>query len=411
MMNKTWKNIKKTLFSKNTQRNLLILVFLLICIGLFIYMENQQTELNTLYDIVNSRNSKNNNIETFTTGILIEIDGEDINNYNENNKLKLLNGNDEFNFVISGLKNKTITSIKFINITGVYQNVELNTSDWLLVEDKNTVKFSQFLNLDTDYKMIIQYLEDPNTDKISKTVEYTLNTSMELYYKKPAGEIIQDNLDLVLNTDGTDINITTDTQQLITSNMKQFNYIVFKINKPNLSSLRVKLLETEFENDSNRKEYLKKLEKFDKLVPLKFNIELQLIKQIGENQYISFSEIDLYKHRKNHPIPERIILPNPNCNNCELQIRNVIANQLYNMRIRLEYYYLDNIKNIRATPYLNFNFKIIDEDDKNSFSISKLDIVGKLEENKQIQTLFEQGQTKQDTNLDKIENEFNKLIK
>ena len=410
-MNKTWKNIKKTLFSKNTQRNLLILVFLLICIGLFIYMENQQTELNTLYDIVNSRNSKNNNIETFTTGILIEIDGEDINNYNENNKLKLLNGNDEFNFVISGLKNKTITSIKFINITGVYQNVELNTSDWLLVEDKNTVKFSQFLNLDTDYKMIIQYLEDPNTDKISKTVEYTLNTSMELYYKKPAGEIIQDNLDLVLNTDGTDINITTDTQQLITSNMKQFNYIVFKINKPNLSSLRVKLLETEFENDSNRKEYLKKLEKFDKLVPLKFNIELQLIKQIGENQYISFSEIDLYKHRKNHPIPERIILPNPNCNNCELQIRNVIANQLYNMRIRLEYYYLDNIKNIRATPYLNFNFKIIDEDDKNSFSISKLDIVGKLEENKQIQTLFEQGQTKQDTNLDKIENEFNKLIK
>ena len=57
---------------------------------------------------------------------------------NENNKLKLLNGNDEFNFVISGLKNKTITSIKFINITGVYQNVELNNNDWLFLEDENT---------------------------------------------------------------------------------------------------------------------------------------------------------------------------------------------------------------------------------------------------------------------------------
>ena len=234
---------------------------------------------------------------------------------------------------------------------------------------------------------------------------------MEIYYKKPAGELREDNLDLELKTDGTDTNITTDTKSLITSNMKQFNYVVFKINKPNLSNLRVKLLETEFENDSNRKEYLKKLEKFDKLVPLKFNIELQLIKQIGENQYTSFSEIDLNKHRKNYPIPERIILPNPNCNNCELQIRNVIANQLYNMKIRLEYYYLDNIKNIRATPYLNFNFKIMDEDDKNSFSIFKLDIVGKLEENKQIQTLFEKSQSQQDINLDKIENNFNKLIK
>ena len=103
----------------------------------FIYMENQQTELNTIYDVVNARNSKNNTIETFTTGINIEIDGFGINNYNENNKLKLLNGNDEFNFEISGIENKTINSIKFINTSGIYQNVELITDDWVLTSTKD----------------------------------------------------------------------------------------------------------------------------------------------------------------------------------------------------------------------------------------------------------------------------------
>ena len=426
-MNKVWKDIKKHLSSKNTQRNLLILSFLLICIGLFIYMEKQQTELNTIYDIVNS---KNNNIETFTSGISIEIDGIGINNYNGNNKLKLLNGNDEFNFEIGGITNKNITSIKFINTSGIYQNVELNKNDWLLVdnEDKTdidksdidkpdtdnlnekTVKFSQFLNLDTTYKMIMGY-EDG--DKYGKTIDYVLHTSMELNYKKPEGNSMEDDLDLTLTTeikDNTVNNINDGTNTLITSNMKQFNYVQFKIIKPNLSTVRVKLLETYFETDDARKEYLKKLEQFDKLVPLKFNIVLQLIKEIGDNQYTPFSEMDLHKHRKEHPIPERIILPNPNCNNCELQIRNVIKDRIYNMQIRLEYYYLDNIKNIRATPYLNFNFIVDDDDGNNSFSISKLDIVGKLEENEKLQKIFEDEQIQQDTNLDGIEKDFNKLI-
>lgn len=413
-MNKTWKNIKKSLSSKNTQRNLLILLFLLICIALFIYMEKQQTELNTIYDIINVRNNKNNNtIETFATGISIVIDGEGINKYDENNKLKLLNGNDEFNFEIKNLENKTISSIKFINTTGIYQDVELNTDDWVVIQNDNDDKimFSQFLNLDTSYRMIVNYLEGSNNNKSNKTINYVLHTNIELNYKKPEGGIIQDDLDLKLKTDGIQTDITTDTKSLITSNMKQFNYVVFKINKPDLSKLRIKLLETEFENDTSRDIYIKKLEKFDKLVPLKFNINLQLIKKIGENRYIPFSEIDLHKHRKEYPIPERIILPNPNCNECDLQIRNVIANQFYNMKIRLEYYYLDNIKNVRATPYLNFNFKVIDEGDKNSFSISKLDIVGKLEENANIQTEFEESQKKQDTDLDNIENKFNNLIK
>ena len=248
-MNKVWKDIKKHLSSKNTQRNLLILSFLLICIGLFIYMEKQQTELNTIYDIVNS---KNNNIETFTSGISIEIDGIGINNYNGNNKLKLLNGNDEFNFEIGGITNKNITSIKFINTSGIYQNVELNKNDWLLVdnEDKTdidksdidkpdtdnlnekTVKFSQFLNLDTTYKMIMGY-EDG--DKYGKTIDYVLHTSMELNYKKPEGNSMEDDLDLTLTTeikDNTVNNINDGTNTLITSNMKQFNYVQFKIIKP-----------------------------------------------------------------------------------------------------------------------------------------------------------------------------------
>ena len=80
------------------------------------------------------------------------------------------------------------------------------------------------------------------------------------------------------------------------------------------------------------------------------------------------------------------------------------------MQIRLEYYYLDNMKNIRATPYLNFNFIVDDDDGNNSFSISKLDIVGKLEENEKLQKIFEDEQIQQDTNLDGIEKDFNKLI-
>ena len=195
--------------------------------------------------------------------------------------------------------------------------------------------------------------------------------------------------------------------------MQQFNYVSFSIIKPNLNKLRVKLLETEFDNDDVRKEYLKKLQQFDKLVPLKFDASLTLIKDIGSSnisQYISFSESDLRNHRKDKPIPESIILPNPNCssNNCELQIRNVVE-QAYSLKVRLEYYYLDNIRNIRATPYLEFKFKVKDSGG-NSFSISKLNIVGKLEENQELKNKFDTSQKEQDTNLDKIENDFKNLL-
>ena len=240
---------------------------------------------------------------------------------------------------------------------------------------------------------------------------------MEFNYKPPAGgEINTEDVELQL-VDYDEVNNLLENG----INMKQFNYVTFNIKKPNLNSLRVKLLETDFDNDDIRNEYLKKLQQFDKLVPLKFDAKLSLIKNIGNStnpQYVRYSEMDLREHRKNHPISERIVLPNPNCNtdNCQLQIRNVVANTniltpglYYILKIRLEYYYLDNIRNIRATPYLEFKFKVNDNG-TNSFSISKLNIVGNLEETNKLKKIFEESQNEQDTNLEKIENEFKKML-
>lgn len=400
-MTKIWNNIKKTFNNQDTIKFLIVLLFLVICIVLFIVIQQQDDTMNNLVNI-----SK----ETFEdTNITIEVDGVAITNYNENNKLKLLNSNSEFQFHLKNLTGKNVSSINFINTPGNYQNVELifDTSD------EDSLEFSQFLNLDTAYKMVVYY-SDSNSNK---TVSHTFQTSMEFNYKPPAGGEI--------NTKDVELQLV-DYEQLsnlldIGVDMKQFNYITFNIKKPNLNSLRVKLLETDFENDNIRNEYLKKLQQFDKLVPLKFDAKLSLIKNIGNStnpQYVRYSEMDLREHRKNHPISERIVLPNPNCNtdNCQLQIRNVVANTniltpglYYILKIRLEYYYLDNIRNIRATPYLEFKFKVNDNG-TNSFSISKLNIVGNLEETNKLKKIFEDTQKEQDTNLEKIENEFKKMI-
>jgi hypothetical protein len=279
----------------------------------------------------------------------------------------------------------------------------------LTFENNNddSLEFSQFLNLDTAYKMVVYY-SDSNSNK---TVSHTFQTSMEFNYKLPAGgEINTEDVELQL-VDYEEVN------NLLESgiNMKQFNYVTFNIKKPNLNSLRVKLLETDFDNDDIRNEYLKKLQQFDKLVPLKFDANVSLIKNIGNStikQYVNYSEMDLREHRKNHPITERIILPNPNCNNdnCQLQIRNVVKDQFYILKIRLEYYYLINIRNIRATPYLEFKFKVNDSGGENSFSISKLNIVGNLEETNKLKKIFEDTQKEQDENLENIESEFKKML-
>lgn len=393
-MTKIWNNIKKTFNNQDTIKFLIVLLFLVICIVLFIVIQQQDDTMNNLVNI-----SK----ETFEdTNITIEVDGVEITNYTENNKLKLLNGNSEFNFHLKNLSGKNVSRINFINTPGNYQNVELTFEP----SSEESLEFSQFLNLDTAYKMVVYYSDS----KSNKTVTHTFQTSMEFNYKLPAGGEI--------NTEDVELQLVYYEQlsNLLDPgiNMKQFNYVTFNIKKPNLNSLRVKLLETDFENDDIRNEYLKKLQQFDKLVPLKFDANVSLIKNIGKSsnpQYINYSEMDLREHRKTHPITERIILPNPNCNNdnCQLQIRNVVKDQFYILKIRLEYYYLDNIRNIRATPYLEFKFKVNDNG-TNSFSISKLNIVGNLEETNKLKQIFEETQITQDTNLEKIENEFKKML-
>jgi len=394
-MNKIWNNIKKSFNNQDTIKLLIVLLFLVICIVLFIVIQQQDDTINNLVNI-----SK----ETFEdTNITIEVDGVEITNYKENNKLKLLNGNSEFNFHLKNLSGKNVLRVNFINTPGNYQNVELTFEP----SNEDSLEFSQFLNLDTAYKMVVYY-SDSNSNK---TVSHTFQTSMEFNYKPPAGgEINTEDVELQL-VDYDEVNNLLENG----INMKQFNYVTFNIKKPNLNSLRVKLLETDFDNDDIRNEYLKKLQQFDKLVPLKFDAKLSLIKNIGNStnpQYVRYSEMDLREHRKNHPISERIILPNPNCNNnnCQLQIRNVVKDQFYILKIRLEYYYLDNIRNIRATPYLEFKFKVNDSGGTNSFSISKLNIVGNLEETNKLKKIFEESQNEQDTNLEKIENEFKKML-
>ena len=394
-MTKIWNNIKKTFNNQDTIKLLIVLLFLVICIVLFIVIQQQDDTINNLVNI-----SK----ETFEdTNITIEVDGVEITNYKENNKLKLLNGNSEFNFHLKNLSGKNVLRVNFINTPGNYQNVELTFEP----SNEDSLEFSQFLNLDTAYKMVVYY-SDSNSNK---TVSHTFQTSMEFNYKPPAGgEINTEDVELQL-VDYDEVNNLLENG----INMKQFNYVTFNIKKPNLNSLRVKLLETDFDNDDIRNEYLKKLQQFDKLVPLKFDAKLSLIKNIGNStnpQYVRYSEMDLREHRKNHPISERIILPNPNCNNnnCQLQIRNVVKDQFYILKIRLEYYYLDNIRNIRATPYLEFKFKVNDSGGTNSFSISKLNIVGNLEETNKLKKIFEDTQKKQDENLENIESEFKKML-
>jgi len=393
-MTKIWNNIKKTFNNQDTIKLLIVLLFLVICIVLFIVIQQQDDAMNNLINI-----SK----ETFEdTNITIEVDGVEITNYKENNKLKLLNGNSEFKFHLKNLNGKKVSRVNFINTPGNYQNVELTFEP----SSEDSLEFSQFLNLDTAYKMVVYYSDS----KSNKTVSHTFQTSMEFNYKLPAGgEINTEDVELQLVDYGQLSNLLDPG-----IDMKQFNYVTFNIKKPNLYSLRVKLLETDFENDDIRNEYLKKLQQFDKLVPLKFDANVSLIKNIGNStnpQYVRYSEMDLREHRKNHPISERIVLPNPNCNNdnCQLQIRNVVKDQFYILKIRLEYYYLDNIRNIRATPYLEFKFKVNDKYD-NSFSISKLNIVGNLEETNELKQIFEVVQEEQDTNLEKIENEFKKML-
>lgn len=394
-MTKIWNNIKKTFNNQDTIKFLIVLLFLVICIVLFIVIQQQDDTMNNLVNI-----SK----ETFEdTNITIEVDGVEITNYKENNKLKLLNGNSEFNFHLKNLSGKNVSRVNFINTPGNYQNVELTFEP----SSEDSLEFSQFLNLDTAYKMVVYYSDS----KSNKTVSHTFQTSMEFNYKPPAGGEI--------NTEDVELQLV-DYDQMSNLldpgiDMKQFNYVTFNIKKPNLNSLRVKLLETDFENDDIRNEYLKKLQQFDKLVPLKFDANVSLIKNIGNStnpQYVRYSEMDLREHRKNHPISERIVLPNPNCNtdNCQLQIRNVVKDQFYILKIRLEYYYLDNIRNIRATPYLEFKFKVNDSDGTNSFNISKLNIVGNLEETNELKQIFEEEQEKQDTNLEKIENDFKNML-
>lgn len=392
-MTKIWNNIKKILNKPETIKFLILLLFLVICIVLFIVIQNQDNSMN---------NVVKKNKETFTTtskNITIKVDDIDLTMYDESYKLKLLNGNNEFDFTLENLENKKVSKINFINTPGNYQNVELTFDD----TGEDTLKFSQFLNLDTAYKMVVYY----SANNENKTISHTFQTSMELNYTPSPGSEIDNSL--------VDLKITNSNNSLDSGvDMQQFNYVTFNIEKPNLNSLRVKLLETEFIDDNARNEYLKKLQQFDKLVPLKFDANLSLIKNIGDDetqQYINYSEMDLREHRKKFPIPERIILPNPNCNsnNCELQIRNVVNDQLYILKIRLEYYYLDNIRNIRATPYLVHTFKVNDND-QNSFSISKLNIVGKLEETKELAKLFEGTQEAQNINLDNIEKNFNNML-
>ena len=398
-MTKIWNNIKKSFNNQDTIKFLIVLLFLVICIVLFIVIQQQDDTMNNLVNI-----SK----ETFEdTNITIEVDGVEITNYNENDKLKLLNGNSEFKFHLKNLDGKTVYNITFINTPGNYQNVELTFDP----SSEDSLEFSQFLNLDTAYKMVVYY-SDSNSNK---TVSHTFQTSMEFNYKPPPGGAFNKE-DNQLQLVGYNVN------NLLEINMKQFNYVTFNIKKPNLNSLRVKLLETEFNNDDDRNEYLKKLQQFDKLVPLKFDAKISLIKNIGNTknpQYVNYSEMDLREHRKKHPISERIVLPNPNCNtdNCQLQIRNLVASNFipkpglyYSLKVRLEYYYLDNIRNIRATPYLEFKFKVMDIGGTNSFSISKLNIVGNLEETNKLKKIFEDTQKEQDTNLEKIENEFKKML-
>ena len=406
-MNKIWNNIKKSISNQNTIKFLILLLFLVLCIVLFIVIQQQD---NTMTNLV--AKSKESFIVS-TNGITIKIDGEDITNYDENNKLKLKDGNYEFNFTLGQINDKTINSIDFVNISGNYQNVEINKDDWEIIEsdDGKIIQFTQFLNLDTEYKMIVKY----NDSKGFKSIDYIIYTSMELNYTIPAGgKIVDDILNLEIKMKNNEGIEQVDSNNVTTVHMKQFNYVSFNIYKPNLNTFRVKLLETEFVDDNARKEYINKLQQFDKLVPLKFDAKLSLIKNIGVDdnnpQYVPFSELDLRNHRKENPINERIILPNPNCssNNCELQVRNVAKDQMYILKVRLEYYYLDNIKNIRATPYYEFKFKV--PDNGNDFSISKLNIIGKLEEANKLKKLFDDTQIEQDLTLNNVENEFNKML-
>lgn len=397
-----WNNIKKIVRNQDNIKFLILFLFLVICIVLFIVIQQQDDTINNLVNDIKEKFEDNN-----LNAIKIKVDDIDITNYNENNKLKLLDGNSEFEFILENLKGKFVSMINFINISGDYQNIELLFTETNI----EILEFSQFLNLDTAYKMIVYY-SDNNSNK---TVSHTFYTSTELNYKIPIGVGLDNNitnLNVKLNAGATPFQ---DLNNILKMNMKQFNYITFNIIKPNLNKLRVKLLETDFENDKARNKYLTKLQIFDKLVPLKFTANLSLIKDIGDPtspQYITYSELDLREHRRKYPLTERIILPNPNCNNnnCELQIRNVVKDQLYSLKIRLEYYYLDNIRNIRATPYLEIKVKVVDDDNNSSFSISKLNIIGNLEEDNKLKTIFEDTQKEQDAYLDKIENNFKKLL-
>lgn len=393
-MSKIWNNIKKTVKNQYTIKYLILLLFLVLCIVLFIVIQQQDDTMNNLV------NKSNESFET--TGIIIEVNNINITNYNENDKLQLLNSDSEFNFVLKNLLGKYVSKINFINTFGNYQNVELTFDN----NDEDMLEFTQFINLDTAYKMVVYY-SDNDGDKI---ISHTFQTSMELNYKLPGSREIDP---FTLTYKGhNDIN----SSDVIEIDMEPFNYVTFIIEKPNLNKLRIKLLETDFEDDNNRNKYLKKLQQFDKLVPLKFDANLSLIKNLSlttnTTQYVDYSDLDLREYRKKNPIYERFVLPNPNCSsdNCQLQIRNVVKDQSYNIKIRLEYYYLDNIRNIRATPYLEFKFKVKDNDGSNSFSISKLNIVNKLEENKELTIIFDDIQKKQDNTLDNIEKNFKNLI-
>jgi len=464
-----WKNVVNFFNGNNTKKYILIFILIVLFTIIFIYTQRQHNDMDTLYKNI-ALMEKESFMPNFNNTPTIYIDNIDIKEYTEKNKLKLLDGNIEFNFKINiptsitqpepgattttepgattttepGDKQPvepedkqpvepedkqpvepedtfynvvesdiditqliTIDSIKFVNISGNYQNITLDSSNWQIVDRKECV-FTQYLNLDTEYKMILDYtdIQQPNKP-IKKTIDKILYTSSEFNYKTKDSRITTEDINLSLATNDN-VRINTNTNNKI--NMQQFNYVEFKIIKPELSKVRAKLLQSSFDNNNARTQYNIKLAQFDNLIPLKFDAKLSILKKTDSSEvntsFMPMPDNELQVHRTNYPIPERIELPNPSCSKCELYVRNVIKDVSYNLRIRLEYYYLDNIKNIRTTPYLDFNFTVNDEDtnNPNSFGISRLNIVNTLETNNMIQTTFKEYQTRQDTILDNIEN-------
>ena len=253
--------------------------------------------------------------------------------------------------------------------------------------------------------MIINY----TIDKELKTMRSTLYTSSEFNYtnQKPS--------DIKLSFEDK-----SNPNNLQVFNMKPFNYVDFKIIKPNLDNIKTELmLKMEGATEEETKNNKNIANTFNELYPFKYEYQLTLIKKLDldkdSNRFINMPDNDLIEFRNKHPIIERVEVPKINCsednsdNECIFTVRNVIAGQYYNLRIRLLYNFLNNVNNIRSTPYLNFNFHVKDTNN-NSFTIKNLNIVQNLNNKAKLQNNFTKSQNKQNKTLDNITDTYSNLL-